>query len=365
MIRCFHRPALLLMNPAMLIAGFMALCAPGASEGAAAAVPAGSLPEARSFIGEMVTRHGFGKAELDGLFQQALIQEAILEAISKPWEAKPWYRYRAIFLNEERIRLGAEFWRRHADTLHQLEQRHGVPARILVAILGVETRFGTVPGKHRVIDALSTLAFAYPKRAAFFRKELEQYLLLCREEGISPLEPKGSYAGAMGLPQFMPSSFRAYAADHTGDGRRDIWNDPADSLASVANYFTRHGWKSGEPIAVQVQVRAGSAVSGSRSGKPEKPQTPAGKLLGPGMTTSLPVPAASPASLYAFVEEQGESYWLGFHNFYVITRYNHSPLYALAVTQLGEAIASRLQADGPAAAPPPAATPPPRRTTLH
>ncbi len=254
-------------------------------------------PDVRSFIAEMSRKHGFGAPELRRVFAEVSIQPAILTAISKPYEAKPWYAYKKLFLTETRIQGGIDFRRRNAQALARAQLRYGVSPAIITAILGVESSYGQKPGNYRVIDALATLGFDYPKRAAFFRSELEQFLLLCREEGISPLQPLGSYAGAMGMPQFMPSSFRKLAADGDGDGRRDIWNNPADAIASVARYFSSNGWRSGEPVATS-----------ARAGQP-------GKLV-------------------ELEEETGPAYWVGYHNFDVIMRYNHSPLYAMAVYEL-------------------------------
>ena len=203
----------------------------------------------------MVTKHQFDESELDDLFETVEIKQDILKRIASPSEGLPWYKYRKIFLTEARIDAGVQFWRDNAPALAAAEQQYGVPAEIIVAIIGVETLFGKNTGNHRVIDALSTLAFAYPPRSKFFLGELENFLLLCRDEHINPADPVGSYAGAMGMPQFMPSSFRTYAVDFDNDNRRDIWHNNSDVIASVANYFAKHHWQTGQAIAVPVTAK--------------------------------------------------------------------------------------------------------------
>lgn len=293
-----------------------------------------------AFIAEMARKHRFDAAALAQLFQQVERQPVILERIAKPAEAKPWHAYRKIFLTDARIQRGVAFWREHSQVLALVQDSYGVPAEIIVGILGVETGYGQNTGGFRVIDALSTLAFGYPKRAEFFRKELEEYLLLCREENTDPLQPKGSYAGAMGLPQFMPSSFRHYAADFDGDQRRDIWSNPRDAIASVANYFVAHGWRRGEAVAAPATVQG----EGYRQWLDAdlKPRHSLAQLQSAGVQVPSGWAPATPAKLLALEQEQGYDYWLGLHNFYVITRYNHSPLYAMAVYQLGQAVKERL-----------------------
>ncbi len=288
------------------------------------------------FIAEMVRKHGFDSARLYALFSQAKAQPTIIEAITRPAEAKPWYTYRKIFVVPKRIQGGVEFWRANAATLVRAEQVYGVPPEIVVAIIGVETSYGGNTGSYRVLEALSTLAFDYPRRADFFRKELEQFLLLTREEGIDPLSLKGSYAGAMGLAQFMPSSYRAYAVDFTGDGHRDLWQNPHDAIGSVASYLGTHGWERGEPIAVPANV-SGQGYKALLS-KDLKPQRTVAGMSQQGVRPQDPVAGAQPAILLELDGNSGLEFWLGFNNFYVITRYNRSPLYAMAVYQLGQEI---------------------------
>ncbi|MEN8259301.1 MAG: lytic murein transglycosylase B [Pseudomonadota bacterium] len=288
------------------------------------------------FIDQMVAKHKFNRRSLNTLFSTAETQHSILKAISKPAEAMPWYKYRRIFLTESRIDGGVKFWRDNKRTLAAVENRYGVPPEVIVAIIGVETRYGANTGSYRVIDALSTLGFEYPKRATFFRKELEAFLLLCRDEGINPATPKGSYAGAMGFPQFMPSSFRAYAADFDGDKRRDIWSNHSDAIASVANYFAVHGWKPGQAVTFPVNVK-GNKVNAILDND-LKPKFTAARIAKYGVTIPRAVAPAAKAKLIKLDNITGPDYWLALHNFYVITRYNHSPLYAMAVYQLSREI---------------------------
>jgi membrane-bound lytic murein transglycosylase B len=293
----------------------------------------------KGFVKHMVKQHHFKEAGLRKLFKSVEIQQAILEAISKPAEAKPWFQYREIFMTEVRIAGGVQFWRDNEKALKAVERQYGVPAEIIVAIIGVETRYGAHPGKYRVIDALSTLGFAYPPRSEFFLKELENFLLLAREEHLDPLQPLGSYAGAMGLPQFMPSSFRTFAADFDRDRNRDIWKNSGDAIASVANYFVHHHWRVGAPIAFPVTAKGDAYRQVLSAGV--KPDTTAAKLRALRIELPSQIASSETVKLLSYQQPAGEELWIGLHNFYVITRYNHSPLYAMAVHQLGQAIADR------------------------
>ena len=291
------------------------------------------------FAGHMAARHGFDAQRIKRLLAQSERQDDILAAIAKPAEALPWHRYRPIFLQPSRIRQGVAFWEQNQAVLERASRQYGVPPQIIVAILGVETRYGSYRGKHRVIDALRTLAFDYPPRGAFFRSELEQYLLLSREEGFDPLRPEGSYAGAMGIPQFISSSYRVYAVDFNRDGHRDLWDQPVDAIGSVANYFKAHGWRRGEAVAVPAEV----TDEAWRSKEPPKLEanSSVAELRKRGVTPKDALPAEQPAGLVILEGEEGSEYWLGLPNFYVITRYNHSALYAMAVYQLSRAIRQR------------------------
>ena len=285
-----------------------------------------------TFIDKMVTTHHFDAAKLHELLAAAEIKDDILKRISSPAEGMPWYKYRKIFMTDARIDGGVKFWRENAAALTAVEKQTGVPAQIIVAIIGVETLYGQKPGNHRVIDALSTLAFAYPPRSQFFSGELENYLLLCREEQMNPLDAIGSYAGAMGMPQFMPGSFRSYAVDFDKDGRRDIWHNPGDVIASVANYFVKHQWQPGQAIAIPVIATGERYKSALTSGL--KPDLRLDGLESLNLKIARSLPLDTKVKLLAFKQQQGDELWAGLDNFYVITRYNHSPLYAMAVYQL-------------------------------
>jgi len=296
-----------------------------------------SNPQVQTFINEMVARHGFSKQELEKIFSEAQRSDSILAAMSKPAEKKlAWYEYRKIFLTQSRIEGGVAFWNQHAEALAQAEKVYGVDAQIIVAIIGVETRYGGNTGKYRVLDALTTLAFDYPPRSAFFRGELEQYLLLARADHIDVLTTTGSYAGAMGYGQFIPSSYQRYAVDFDQDGKRDLWNSPMDIVGSVANYLHEHGWNLGATVTLRAKVTGTRYESVIEKGL--KPEMSVKKLRIDGITASKPLPGDTLAALISLDQENGPEYWLGLNNFYVITHYNHSPLYAMAVYQLSEEI---------------------------
>ncbi len=291
----------------------------------------------QEFAGEMASKHGFDQRELTALLKQTEFRDDIIRAITRPAEAKPWYQYRPIFLKPDRIAGGVKFWQENETLLQRIATEYGVPPELIIAIIGVETRYGTHTGRYRILDSLSTLAFGYPKRAKFFRSELEQFLLLTREEQVDPARAMGSYAGAMGMPQFISSSYRSYAVDYDGDGQRDLWHNKADVIASVANYFKRHGWRQGEPITLEVE-------GGSKLEKyveaGMKPSIKVADLLATGLKPKGAT-KPDPKALTSLIELDAgghNEYWLGLHNFYVITRYNHSNLYAMAAYQLSQEI---------------------------
>jgi membrane-bound lytic murein transglycosylase B len=293
---------------------------------------------ADAFVRDMVDRHGFDPVELKGVMERASYRQGIIDAMNRPYEAKPWHSYRQLFLTPERIGGGVDFWRSNAELLARAESAYGVSPQIIVAIIGVETNYGGNLGKHLVIDALTTLGFAYPRRADFFRRELEAFLLLSREEKVDPVAAVGSYAGAMGKPQFIPSSYRAYAVDFDGDGRRDLWDTNADVIGSVANYLKGHGWRPGEPVAFLAEPSAGVPVGLEIAEKsPVAPNTTAGDLRAAGVAWRETLQPDAPATLIRLDGVQDE-YWVGLDNFYAITRYNHSNLYAMAVHLLSEEI---------------------------
>ena len=303
-------------------------------------------PDVDAFINAMVEEHDYDRETLRDILGEAEKKDSILEAISKPAEKTlTWAEYRPIFLTKARINAGADFWRENREALEDIEQRTGVPIEIMVGIIGVETYYGRITGGHRVVDALATLAFDYPPRSRFFRSELEHFLLLVREEDMKATDAFGSYAGAMGRPQFMPSSYRAYAVDSTGDGKRDIWNDWTDVSGSVANYFLEHGWRSGEEVTAQATL--GTQWNGP---VPEPANTLKASgtveaLSRKGVVFTTDLCADSKGELLTYEGNSGIEHWVGFHNFFVITKYNRSAMYALAAHQLGQEIAARVDSD--------------------
>jgi membrane-bound lytic murein transglycosylase B len=318
------------------------------------AIGAEIAPEAESFINTMVAKHGFKRGQLQKWFGQAKTQTAVLQAMARAGTARPWYEFRQDHVNDARIRTGLEFWERNAQTLARASADFGVPEQIIVATLGTETFYGRRNGRYSTFDVLSTLAFNYPPRADFFRGELEEYLLLARENGVNPLQYKGSYAGALGIAQFMPSNYRRYAVDYDGDGKRDLWND-ADAIASVANYYRSWGWQAGQRVIAAVEppsaANRNAYVSLLQGGI--KPHTPVSKLKEAGVTLLDEAPDDLMATLLAAHGDSGMQYWLGFDNFYVITRYNRSTNYALAVHELAlELVRARQRAEQPVRAAP-------------
>jgi peptidoglycan lytic transglycosylase B len=302
-----------------------------------------SYPAAKQFIDRMATEHGFDRDELARTLSRAERQDWIVDLVNKPsgggssGPTGAWTRYRAKFLTESNIANGAAFWARNEATLRRAEAQYGVPPEAIVGILGVETRWGGYMGKTRIIDALATLAFDFPRRSAYFTDELEAFLVMTRDEGMDPFRPVGSYAGAMGLGQFMPSSFLRYAVDFDGDGHRNLW-DTEDAIGSVANYFAAHGWRRGEPVAVRARSQGGEgAVMKAGFDTRYSHST----LQAKGISPAGPVPAVGEVSLLRLDAKGGYEYWLGLNNFYVITRYNHSTYYAMAVYQLGQAVRAR------------------------
>jgi membrane-bound lytic murein transglycosylase B len=291
---------------------------------------------------ERMQGHGFSEQEVRQLIGESKHQQAIIDAISRPAEGVlHWHKYRQIFLKQQRIDGGVEFWKQYAEPLSRAEKAFGVPAEYIVAIIGVETRFGTFTGKWRVLDALTTLGFNYPKRGKFFTSELEHFMLMTREQELDPLSLKGSYAGAMGLGQFISSSYRHYAIDFDGDNVADLWN-PIDAIGSVANYFAEHGWKHGEDVIYPATV-TGQQWQNALS-LHGKPAIGWGDLSQQGV--SLVEDQLTPdeqVSLLEFNLEDRKIYYVPLNNFYVITRYNHSKLYALAVHQLASAIKKQHQ----------------------
>ncbi|MCG8609183.1 MAG: lytic murein transglycosylase B [Pseudomonadales bacterium] len=296
-------------------------------------------PEVQKFIDEVAENHAFEHAWLLAQLAKAERQQKILDAISRPAErVLEWKDYRKIFMTEDRIQGGKAFLETHKSTFNRMEREFGVPKEVVAAIIGVETRYGKFTGKHRVIDALATLAFDYPPRSDFFRSELEHFFLLSREQGFDPQSLTGSYAGAMGYGQFISSSYRNFAVDFDDDGVVDILHNPVDAIGSVANYFVAHKWQRKQQVVLPVTVQ-GSAF-GEFVHKDLKPKYSWGTLKKAGVTldTADPLPDDTMARLMPLQGESGTEYWLALDNFYTITRYNHSELYAMAVFQLSQAL---------------------------
>ena len=331
--------------------------------------PAAAIDTKRSdvkeFIAHMAGTYSFKKHALRKLLKGAEFQPAIVEAMGKPAEkAKLWYEYRPIFVTERRIQEGVEFWTAHRRALDQASVHSGVAPEYLAAILGVETFYGRRTGSYRVLDALVTLSFDYPAREKFFRDELEQFLLLTRDGRLNPKTIKGSYAGAMGVPQFMPSNYRRYAVDADADGRIDLWSDWPDVCASVGNYLKEHGWIAGEPVLAEATVPPEKA--GDLDGRKLALSETVASLNAKGVSFDSALPADAPVILIAVDEPDGVHWRVGYNNFYVVTRYNHSALYAMAVYELAAAVKQRmLENDAAQAASTSAAAPasPPTSTT--
>lgn len=294
-------------------------------------------PLAPAFVDEMVREHGFKAEDVQAVLRQAEKRQPILDAIARPAEkSKTWKEYRPIFIVPARISNGVAFWQENRNALELAEKEYGVPAEIIVAIIGVETNYGRNMGSWRVIDALSTLAFDYPPRAPFFRSELVKYFLLTRQQQHDPLEFKGSYAGAMGFGQFMPSSYLAYAVDFSGDGFTDIWNNPTDAIGSVANYFKQHGWQTGKAVVVPAKLSQPRAtvLANDAFNKILPPSIPVRDWKKAGVVPVTALDGAIPVIAIEFDGAKGLEYWFGLQNFYTITRYNRSPMYAMAVYDL-------------------------------
>ena len=290
-----------------------------------------------AFIRQMAAETDYTEAELVALFSQVEKQEHLFAKLDRPAEKElDWYQYRGIFIKDKRIERGVDFWRRHSNQLAEVSEQTGVPPEIIVAIIGVETFYGNYKGKDPVFDSLVTLAFDYPRRASFFRRELEQFLLLAREQGFDARSLRGSYAGAMGMPQFISSSYRNYAVDFDGDGQTNLFDSIPDITGSVANYFVKHGWQRGGPVARPLVAVENNSVDSLEPGV--KPGYIWRDLKQKGLVSRFTIEEDTPVALVRLQQRDHPEYWAGFQNFYVITRYNHSELYAMAVYQLAKLI---------------------------
>lgn len=299
-------------------------------------------PNAQQFIDRMVNKHGFDRQQLQEILSQAKRLDSVLRLMDNQaptTSVKPpsgpngaWLRYRKKFITPDNVQNGVVFWNQYEDALNRAWQVYGVPPEIIVGIIGVETRWGRVMGKTRILDALATLSFNYPRRAEYFSGELETFLLMARDEQDDPLNLKGSFAGAMGYGQFMPSSYKQYAVDFSGDGHINLW-DPVDAIGSVANYFKAHGWVKGDQVAVMANGQAPGLPNGFKT------KYSISQLAAAGLTPQQPLGNHQQASLLRLDVGTGYQYWYGLPNFYTITRYNHSTHYAMAVWQLGQAVA--------------------------
>lgn len=309
------------------------------SQAALAANYTDEHPAVLPFVQEMQIEYGFAPGYVTALLANAERKDSILEAIARPAErVRPWHEYRAIFITDKRVADGVQFMRAHAEALARAEQEYGVEAEVIAAIIGVETSYGGNKGGHRVIDALTTLGFDYPPRAEFFRRQLKAFLVLTREQQMDPLALTGSYAGAMGFPQFIPSSYQAFAVDFDGDGKVDIWNNPVDAIGSVANYFSEHDWQLGEGVAVSATVTGDSFSEGATLEQGLEARRTVGELQTLGWQPQQELASEREVMAYEFDAGEQMQYWIGLDNLYVITRYNRSVMYAMVVHQLSELI---------------------------
>lgn len=296
-------------------------------------------PAVEPFIEEMRLEYGFEPQYVRQLLAEAEHKDAIIQAISRPAErVRPWHEYRNIFITDRRIAEGVAFWNEHADALARAEEVYGVEPEVILAIIGVETFYGGNKGSHRVIDALATLGFDYEPRADFFRRQLKSFLVLTREQQVNPLVLTGSYAGAMGYPQFIPSSYQAYAVDFDNDGVRDIWNNPVDAIGSAANYFAEHKWQHGETVAVAATVTGDEYSKGFTLDRGLEAKITVSELKKLGWIPQTELDDATEVMAFEFDAGEHKQYWLGLNNLHVITRYNRSVMYAMVVHQLADLI---------------------------
>jgi membrane-bound lytic murein transglycosylase B len=323
---------------AALIAALCLCALLGTPASAASARPL--RPEIAEFIEEVAAKHQYDRALLRRAFAEARPRPGILRAMAAPGTARPWHVFRARYIDDVRIAAGVSFWRQHARALRRAAREFGVPEEVIVATIGVETIYGRDMGSFRVLEALMTLAFDYPPRAAFFRSELEQFVLLAREARLDLLRVRGSYAGAIGIPQFLPSSYRKYAVDYDRDGIVDLVGSPADAVGSVANYYRAFGWETGGAVALR--ITADEAALDGIVGVDVKPHVRVAELRRRGAVVPGKVSDETEVAVFSLEAESGTQYWLGLHNFYVITRYNRSVNYAMVVHELARELRAAL-----------------------
>jgi len=306
-------------------------------------------PGTDDFVKRAASEYELPESEVRALLMEAEYKQSIVDAISRPAEGKPWHEYRLIFLKDRRISKGVDFWKENRELIAEASKKFGVAEEIIVSIIGVETFYGRITGSYRIIDALVTLGFYYPEglssdRSPFFSSELMQYMQLASEEELPAAKVTGSYAGAMGMGQFMPSSYREYAVDFDGDGRRDLWRSTPDVVGSVANYLHRHGWQPGQPVTRRAIATTGAAFD-EISTRNFTPSLTVAEWQEKGFRSSNELPPDLPAAVLKLTEEKRNTYWLTFKNFYVITRYNRSPRYAMAVYELSQEIKKGMDED--------------------
>ena len=304
------------------------------------AVEVNAYPELASMIEQLVSENGLDRQRLNFWLADARINQDIIQAMQRPAERLPWHRYRLRFLTRSSIRNGGKFLARHSDVFRQAETRFGIPAEILVAIIGIETRYGKATGRHRVLDSLTTLALEYPRRSSFFMAELKEFLRLSGDGIVNPLETKGSYAGAVGIPQFMPSSYRHYAVDFDGDGRRDLIGSEADAIGSVAHYLNAHGWQVAEPV-VEVLAKSDGARAGNYTTRGLEVDVSLEILQQDGVRLTDKNFTGRKVGVIRLEQDGHEEFRVAYPNFFVLTRYNRSQVYAMAVFELAEQIEKR------------------------
>jgi len=318
-----------------ILVGLLIIAGP---HGRAEAVEIDDYPALQELVRTMVANDGFTENELRSILAGASIDQKTLALMDRQYESLPWYKYRNLFINDERIARGVDFWKTYEGLLARAEQEYGVSQQVIVALIGVETHYGTRIGDKSVLDSLVTLSAAYPRRSEFFSSELRTFLNMTRKEGIEPASVVGSFAGAIGIPQFMPSSYEAYSVDFNGNNQRDLVNETADAIGSVANYLKVHGWRAGKPIYAPIPRMPESGLP--LVTKRAKPKLSIADIQSAGISFDA-TGASDKAAVLRLTEETKKRYFVGYRNFYAITRYNPSVNYAMAVTELSEAIRER------------------------